>query len=147
MSFETIHEETFNALKKDAFLALNQVEVLLEDKGDINAQITLSLGKLGICAMVTMPGAKARSSNARLLTADADITVQVLENPTINRRRANMCTAGAAARRISAVLNLHRLPDGEVLVFEEVTSGVLEKAVLLFNVRMKTLTTLGEVSD
>jgi len=142
MSFETLHEETFDALKKDAFLAKCQVDILLEDKGDITGMIIASIGKLGICAVVAMPGAKAKSENARLITAMADITVQVLESPALNRRRANMCSAGAAARRIATALNLLKLPGGETLVFTEITSGILDKNTLVFSVYFKALTTL-----
>jgi len=142
MSFETLHEETFDALKKDAFLAERQVDVLLEDKGDITSAIAQSIAKLGICAVVAMSGAKAMSENARLITAMADITVQVLEIPTANRRRANGCSAIATARHIATALNLRKLPGGETLVFSEITSGILDKGTLMYSVSFKALTTL-----
>ena len=140
--FETIHQETYDDLRKDADLAKWQVEILLEDKGDVMNDIALALGKLGICAVVAMPGAKAQSENARQVTAMADITVQVIESPLMNRRRANMATAGTAARHIAAALNLHKLPGGETLVFAEITSGTIDKNTLLFSVYFKALTTL-----
>jgi len=142
MAIETLHEETYATLVKDPFLAERQVEILLEDKGNVVSAINMAIGKLGICAVVSMPGAKARSENARSITADAELTVQVLENPTLNRMRANMCTAGTAARRIARTLNLLKLPGGETLVFTEITSGVLDKDTLVFSVYFKALTTL-----
>ena len=142
MAFETLHEETAGALAKDPFLAERKVEILLEDKGDVTAAIKSAIARMGICAIVAMPGAKAQSENARAVTAMAEITVQVLENPLMNRQRANACSAGSAARRIAAALNLLRFPGGETLVFTEITSGALDKDTLVFSVYFKALTTL-----
>jgi hypothetical protein len=142
MAFETLHEETYAALVKDPYLAKCRVEILLEDKGDILNAIKMALGKLGICAVVSMPSARAQSENSRNITAMADITVQVLESPVMNRNRANMCSAGTAARRIATALNLNRLPSGETPVFQEISGGALDKDTLMFSVQFKALTNL-----
>ena len=140
--FETIHTEATAFLARDPFLLQSQVEVIPEDKGDILTAITLAVAKLGIVAVVSTPSAKATSSNARNITAMASVEVQVYENPVINRRRANICAAGTAARHIAAALNLEKLPGGDTIVFKEITSGALDKATLVFSVSFEALTTL-----
>ncbi|MCL2103454.1 MAG: hypothetical protein FWH21_00125 [Kiritimatiellaeota bacterium] len=142
MAFETIHQEVCNILARDEFLAVAGVEIHCEDKGDIDDTVKGALARLGIVAVVAVPSARAESSDSRNVTARADIAVQVSERPLMNRGRANMRTAGEAARHIAVALNLARLPDGETVVFKDISSAVLEKGALIYNISFEALTTL-----
>jgi len=144
MSFETIHSDICNVLEKDAFLLKNNVQVFQEDKGDVIATVKGAIMKLGICAVVAVPSAKAVSENSRNIVAMAEVMVQVVESPALNRGRANSCSAGIAARHIAAVLNLEKTKEGNCIVFRDLSGAVLEGGNVAYNVWFKVQTTLSK---
>ena len=142
MSFETLHTDTYAILEKDPFLSRMQVEIILEDLGDVETAISAAIAKMGVCAIVSTPSAKAQSEASRNIVAQARICVQVMELPVTNRGVANTCSAGTAARRIATALNLQKTAGGECLVFDEIESAALEKGYVVYNVWLKALTNL-----
>jgi len=146
MSFETIHEDICGMLEKDAFLLKNKVGVFQQDKGDIAKTISIEIGKLGICAVVSTPSAKAESTDSRNVSAMADVLVRVIERPTLNRIRANACSAGVAARHIATALNLENTKGGDCIVFKEISSAALEGGDVVYDVLFIARTTLRKTT-
>lgn len=66
--------------------ALAPVKILSENLGDINSQIRMALGKIGICAIVLTPDASVDGTNAPgPLLKPVGVVVEIEELVVVNR--------------------------------------------------------------
>ncbi len=114
-------------LARRKWMARKQVEVLVDNSGDIESSISATLAQLGICAIVGNLAARATSHASRSIVCDSLLTITIHETPTINRARADHADVAALAEYIAGCLNLSPLatrtdPSDTVLpVFRDYT--------------------------
>lgn len=135
MSILSAQQAIADFLNRQPFLVGAKVEIIPEDKGDIIATLNAKIATLGICAMVSIPSFRATSSASRLIVGDARFTIEVVENPTINRKPAGRATCSQVAEYIAGALNLERLDvgDGDTIlpVFTEFSSVALDNTNII----------------
>lgn len=61
------------------------VPVLTEIKGDLVNEVEMAIAKLGLCILVLTPTMRNDEPEALAINLSADLVVQVMENPQINR--------------------------------------------------------------
>jgi len=92
--------------------------IVQEDKGDIEKQISIAVGRVGICILVMMGRAWCRKPNMRGPYFDeVEYVVEVAENALINRGDSGTGkTARQAAHKICQLVH-HYKPDGLTTIF------------------------------
>lgn len=75
-------------LEADAWYAEHKVPIYIENVGDILYQVQTALGKAGIALLLKVPRATAETPAFRV-----ELELLALENPTLNRHRADRATA------------------------------------------------------
>lgn len=122
-------------LEKNSYFAVHGVTLLIENAKDIEFQIKNAMSSFGITATVATP-----SLNFRGEYADEDgkypyweiptLNVVVVENPTLNRGRANYATALDTALQIAETLN--PIPNiGNSTITQTTTGGMVVVTVSL----------------
>jgi hypothetical protein len=104
-----IQEAIADKMRENVFFVQHNVPILVENSKTIDFDIRTSMSKLGICATVSTPslsfqghyGAENRPPFWMMETA----TVVVVENPVLNRGRANYATALDTALQVAQTLN------------------------------------------
>lgn len=81
-------EQVKTRLEQDPWYAEHRVPILIENIGDILHIVETNLAKTGIALLLKVPKAEA-TTPAFILTLE----LLALENPTLNRHRANLATA------------------------------------------------------
>lgn len=91
-----------------------QIAVIREDEGDIEAQIQKALGPIGSgggCVIVSYPQVDPAGRIPDLVTAN--VLVQVLEQPIVNRSRSgNQVQAGRLAEIVLGLLQSYQPTSG-----------------------------------
>lgn len=108
-------------LQADASYAAPGVEILTEDKGDIDTEISQKVSALGICTTVMFADARgAKDAMPGPVFSQVLLIVEVAENALTNRSsggKTALETAEAAAR----LLHQGRLPSGRTLLVTDLT--------------------------
>lgn len=152
MSILTIQQTVADFLNRCPYLVESHVEAIAEDKGDVAAEIQAKLGKFGICALVSVPSMRPKSTAARAIVCEALFSVEVAETPLMNRGRAGSTTCALAAEYIAGALNLQPLrPEGggEALlpVFAGLSSISADKQTIVAIVDFMIQTTINPPAD
>jgi hypothetical protein len=93
-------KQIVDILKEDS--VLSSITILAENSKDIDYEISEALGKQGLVAVVMTPKANYIGNyEDKLLAFELDeLTIQVVENVTVNRGRSDMMTGQDVAMRI-----------------------------------------------
>lgn len=84
-----VQEATADALNEDAVLS-GRVNFIPENAKDIEYQIKEAMGKQGIVGIIMTPECQYQGTNGKELVWDLrDFTVQIVENPIVNRSNPN----------------------------------------------------------
>jgi hypothetical protein len=81
-------KQVLDILKKDRWYAEHNIPLHIENTGDILYLVETALASCGIALIIKAPRAVAETPAFRIT-----LEVMVLENPSLNRTRANMATA------------------------------------------------------
>lgn len=97
-------------LEKNSYFAVHGVPILIENAKDIEYQIKNAMSSLGITATVSTPSLTYRGNytdeNGQYPYWELpSFNVVVVENPTLNRGRANYATALDTSLQIAETLN------------------------------------------
>ena len=142
------------ALEKNSYFAVHGVPILIENAKDIEYQIKSAMGSLGIVATVSTPSltyAGIYKGRPNEIEHGSDFpywtintgNIVIVENPTLNRGRANYATALDTA--LQAALTIQQVPNICDASITQTTSGGL----VVVNVQFKTNLTfaLERVAD
>lgn len=97
-------------LEKNDWFILHGVPLLIENANDIEYQIKSAMGACGIVATVATPSLAYRGdysdgTDKYPYWEVSSLNIVIVENPTLNRGRANYGTALDAALQVAATLN------------------------------------------
>lgn len=97
-------------LEKNTYFVTHGCNILIENAKDIEFQIKNAMGSLGIVATVATPtltyrGDYSDSEGKSPYWEITSLNVVIVENPTLNRGRANYTTALDAALQVAETLN------------------------------------------
>lgn len=81
-------DQVLAILKKDRWYVEHAIPLHIENTGDILYIVESALASCGIALIIKVPRAVAETPTFRMT-----LEVMVLENPSLNRTRANMATA------------------------------------------------------
>lgn len=124
-------------LEKNTYFVTHGCDILIENAKDIDFQIKNAMTACGIAATVATPSLTYRgdysdgTEKSPYWVMDA-LNVVIVENPTLNRGRANYTTALDAALQVAETLNL--LPGICNSTISQTTNGGL----VVVNVSLKT---------
>jgi len=109
-SISEIQEAVKEELEKNTFFATHGCGILIENAKDIEFQIKSAMGNLGIVATVATPSLTYRGdyvvNNERSPYWEMNsLNIVIVENPTLNRGRANYTTALDVALQVAETLN------------------------------------------
>ena len=96
-------------LRRRKWIVRKQVEVIPDNSGDIEALVSTTLARLGVCAVVGTLAARASSRAGRTIVCDSTLVVTLYETPTVNRARADHADIASLAEYIAGCLNLSPL--------------------------------------
>lgn len=88
------------------------VPIITEKKGDIQQQVDLCLGQVGICALVMVPTFEFHQPKGQDLSGWAALIVGIYENPTLNSNGTQGTGIPAVALAERTVCILHWAPHG-----------------------------------
>jgi len=95
-----------------------KVPIVVQQMGDIQQQIDLCLGQVGICALVMVPSFEFHQASAQDLSGWAALTIGIYESPTLNQESPNGTNIAAIelAERTVCILHWaqHGLPTARV---------------------------------
>jgi hypothetical protein len=97
-------------LEKNTYFVVHGCDILIENAKDIEFQIKNAMGSCGIVATVATPSLTYRGdysdgSEKSPYWEMNSMNVVIVENPTLNRGRANYTTALDAALQVAETLN------------------------------------------
>lgn len=97
-------------LEKNTYFTVHGCDILIENAKDIDYQIKSAMGACGIVATVATPSLTYRGdysgTNGKQPYWEVNsLNVVIVENPTLNRGRANYTTALDAALQVAVTLN------------------------------------------
>ncbi len=141
MTIDGIQAEIQTALAKVAWIRKNEITVLSENNGDINAKLNASLMKTK--SGVLIQGAKftATSKASKVSVGTATIIVQTMER-YLENRKADRPTAQDMAEVVRWELNLLPTAAG-VLVFKEQQPVIIDAHTIGWDLRFEVQTALG----
>lgn len=110
-NINTINEvqEAFkNKLEENVYFANHDIPILVENSKQIEYEIKSKMSALGITVTVSTPGLTYRGDSSQIepFWEITNGNVVVVENPTLNRGRANSATALDTALQVAETLNL-----------------------------------------
>ena len=129
-------------LEKNTYFVTHGCNILIENAKDIEFQIKNAMGSLGIVATVATPSLTYRgdysdgSSKSPYWEINS-LNVVIVENPTLNRGRANYTTALDAALQVAETLN--EIPEICNSTISQTTNGGL----VVVSVSLKTNIVFG----
>lgn len=126
MSLDQLEQDQrdfFGRLLSDPFLS--DVKILLEEKGDIEADVLQALsvfndrgGKIGACVVVLMPTLTGDSPDAPGPRSTVRMTVQVIDQPVVNLGAGGVGMSGSQiAERVRQVLHMFSTGRGNTYTF------------------------------
>jgi hypothetical protein len=89
----------------DAALAAARLSAVAQNRKDVVGEVNERVAKIGICAIVITPKARADGAAACGPLVSIEAVVRVAEKPVVNRARAGHVTALDAAERIAVLLH------------------------------------------
>lgn len=109
-SISDIQLEVKAELEKNTYFVVHGCDILIENAKDIEFQIKNAMGSCGIVATVATPsltyrGDYAEGNKKHPYWEMTSMNVVIVENPTLNRGRANYTTALDAALQVAETLN------------------------------------------
>lgn len=109
-SISDIQLEVKAELEKNTYFVVHGCDILIENAKDIEFQIKNAMGSCGIVATVATPSLAYRGdyfdgSEKSPYWEMNSMSVVIVENPTLNRGRANYTTALDAALQVAETLN------------------------------------------
>lgn len=113
-------------LENNTYFVNHRVPILIENAKDIEYQIKTAMSSLGITATVATPSLTYKGDvipNEKPCWEVSTLNVVVVENPTLNRGRADYATALDTALQIALTLN--RLPNVGIATISQNTQGGL----------------------
>lgn len=125
-------------LERNTFFTVHGVPILIENAKDIEFQIKSAMGSCGIVATVSTPSLNYggnythQSEEQSPYWEISGLNVVVVENPTLNRGRANYATALDTAIQVAETLN--PLPNVGLGTITQTTNGGL----VIVTVNMKS---------
>lgn len=123
-------------LEENTYFAVHGVPLLIENAKDIEFQIKSAMGSCGIVATVATPSLNYRGDHVGTDKSPyweiSGINVVIVENPTLNRGRANYATALDTAIQVAETLN--PLPNVGLGTISQTTNGGL----VIVTVNMKS---------
>lgn len=129
-------------LEKNSYFTVHGCDILIENAKDIEFQIKNAMGSLGIVATVATPSLTYRGDYSDGESKSPyweinSINVVIVENPTLNRGRANYTTALDAALQVAETLN--EIPEICNSTISQTTNGGL----VVVSVSLKTNIVFG----
>lgn len=136
-SISDIQIEVKAELEKNTYFVTHGCDILIENAKDIDFQIKNAMTACGIAATVATPSLAYRGdysdgTNKKPFWEMTSMNVVIVENPTLNRGRANYTTALDAALQVAETLN--PLPGICNSTISQTTNGGL----VVVNVSLKT---------
>ncbi|MFO7534716.1 MAG: hypothetical protein R6X19_03375 [Kiritimatiellia bacterium] len=136
----SIRDQALAALQADT--ALQPVRLIARTKNDIKNEITTTLAKFGICALVMTPSAKMRGSNAPGPMLDpVNLVIDVIEQVGFNRgTKGTKLPAEDVAEQIAWRLHAVNHPgrkDAHPLICEEIEE-ISDAEFLAYRVKFRT---------
>lgn len=109
-SISDIQLEVKAELEKNTYFVVHGCDILIENAKDIEFQIKNAMGSCGIVATVATPSLTYRGDYSDNIEKSpywemTSMNVVIVENPTLNRGRANYTTALDAALQVAETLN------------------------------------------
>jgi hypothetical protein len=89
-----------------------KVPIIVQQHGDIQQQIDLCLGQVGICALVMVPTFQLQAADKPDLSGTAALTIGIYESPTLNQENPNGTNIAAIELVERTVCILHYAPHG-----------------------------------
>jgi hypothetical protein len=89
-----------------------KVPIIVQQMGDIQQQIDLCLGQVGICALVMVPTFEFQQPLAQDLSGWAALTIGIYESVTLNQESPNGTNIAAIELAERTVCILHWAPHG-----------------------------------
>ena len=113
-SVSDVQLATKSELEKNTYFVTHGCPILIENAKDIEYQIKSSMSACGITATVATPTLTYRGDYSDGVTKSpfwelTSMNIVIVENPTLNRGRANYTTALDAALQVAETLN--PIPD------------------------------------
>lgn len=104
-----VQDAIADKLQENVYFIQHNVPILVENSKTIDFDIKNSIGKIGVCATVSTPSltfqGKYGDENTPPFWTMESAQVVVVENPILNRGRANYATALDTALQIAQTLN------------------------------------------
>ena len=125
-SISEIQDTVKKELEHNTYFAKHNVPILIENAKDIEFQIKSAMSSLGITATVATPSLTYRGDvvpNENPCWEINSMNVVVVENPTLNRGRADYATALDTALQVALTLN--RIPTVGISTITQTTQGGL----------------------
>jgi len=125
-SISEIQDAVKKELEQNTYFAKHNVPILIENAKDIEFQIKNAMSSLGITATVATPSLTYRGDvvpNENPCWEINSMNVVVVENPTLNRGRADYATALDTALQVALTLN--RIPTVGISNITQTTQGGL----------------------
>lgn len=133
-------------LEKNTYFITHGCDILIENAKEIEYQIKNAMGACGIVATVATPSLTYRGdysgTNGKQPYWEVNsLNVVIVENPTLNRGRANYTTALDAALQVAETLN--SIPEILNATITQTTNGGL----VVVSVSLKTNIVFGLVKE
>lgn len=128
-------------VRKDAVLSgVRGFTVVVEDKADFGNEISLAIGRLGVCVTIAVTGF-VRVQQSPIPQGVVRFQISCWENPTLNREDLSDMTAQAVAERLVAILHWHKFPFtvGQFLFVDFERDDVPEANVVRMNFEVNTV--------
>lgn len=136
-------------LEKNTYFVTHGCPILIENAKDIEYQIKNSMSACGITATVATPALTYRGDYSDEYGVKSpfweltSINIVIVENPTLNRGRANYTTALDAALQVAETLNL--IPEVCNSTISQTTNGGL--VVVSVSLKTNIVFALEKVED
>lgn len=133
-------------LEKNTYFITHGCDILIENAKEIEYQIKNAMGACGIVATVATPSLTYRGDYSGINGKQPywevnSLNVVIVENPTLNRGRANYTTALDAALQVAETLN--SIPEILNASITQTTNGGL----VVVSVSLKTNIVFGLVKE
>ena len=103
MTLSELQQLVVTELTSDPHLLAHDLVTLAEDQGDIETEITRTLQRTSLVALIVTPEFSATQQDGLTLAGTASLRIALYEIPSLNRARANHLTALQAAEHIIAL--------------------------------------------
>lgn len=137
-----IQQQMVELLKQDSWLCERRIGILAGNGSTPADEAERTSLEQGISALVLTTTFTPKSKAGKTIVGEADITVQIKEDPAVNRATACYATALDAAEYIATRYNMEPLPDVGFLVCKSIATPIGETPSLVYSVTFTVTTTL-----